>query len=179
GPELARHWNLLTPRVRAEALRVLLARPDRANALLQAIESGAIHSSALDSTQIKFLLNHRDNSVRRLAAKVLAAKPASTRQQAIDAFMPALSLKGDPAHGHKIYQERCVSCHRLGGEGSALGPDLVTVKNTGKEKILVNVLDPNREVRPEFVSFAVETKDDETFIGLIVNETASTITLRQ
>ena len=179
GPELTAHWNSLTPRLRAEALRVLLARSDRASALLQAIESGGIHSSALDSTQIKFLRNHRDKAVRQLAAKVLSAKPASTRQQAIDSFMPALALKGDPAHGHKIYQERCVSCHRLGGEGSALGPDLVTVRNTGKEKILVNVIDPNREVRPEFVSFAVETKEDETFIGLIVNETASTITLRQ
>jgi putative membrane-bound dehydrogenase-like protein len=179
GPELTAHWSTLTPRVRAETLRVLMARADRASALLQAIESGSIQASALDSTQIKFLRNHRDKVVRQLAQNVLSAKPASTRQQVIDAFMPALSLKGDPTHGHKIYQERCISCHRLGGEGSALGPDLVTVRNTGKEKILVNVIDPNREVRPEFVSFAVETKDDDTFIGLIVNETATTITLRQ
>ena len=93
--------------------------------------------------------------------------------------MSALNLKGDRAHGKKVYEERCISCHRLGGEGYALGPDLVTVKNTGKEKIMVNILDPNREVRPDYVSFLVETKDDESQIGLIVNETASTVTLRQ
>jgi len=93
--------------------------------------------------------------------------------------MPALNVKGDAARGKKIYQERCISCHRLGGEGYALGPDLVTVKNTGKEKMLVNILDPNREVRPEFVSYVIETKDDESSIGLVASETATAVTLRQ
>lgn len=179
GGELTRRWNSLTPRLRAEALPVLLARPDRATALLQAIEAGAIRPSALDSTQVRFLNNHGDKTVRQFATKVLAAKPASTRQQVIDTFMPALNLKGDAAHGKKIYEERCISCHRLGGEGFALGPDLVTVKNTGKEKMLTNIIDPNAEVRPEFVAYVVETKDDESLLGLVVNETATSVTLRQ
>jgi putative heme-binding domain-containing protein len=179
GGELTRRWNTLTPRLRTEALTVLLARPDRATALLQAIEAGVIQPSVLDSTQARFLNNHRDKAVHQLATKVLAAKPASTRQQVIDIFMPALNLKGDTAYGKKIYQERCISCHRLGGEGFALGPDLVSVKNTGKEKILTNIIDPNAEVRPEFVAYVVETKDDESLLGLVVNETATSVTLRQ
>src|SRR6266699_2338228 len=93
--------------------------------------------------------------------------------------MPALDMKGDPAHGKKIYQERCVSCHRLGGEGFVLGPDLVTVKNTGKEKMLVNILDPNREVAPNYLAFEVETKDGESAVGVIASETTSSLTLRQ
>jgi putative heme-binding domain-containing protein len=93
--------------------------------------------------------------------------------------MPAVSLKGDPAHGKKIYEERCISCHRLGGEGYALGPDLVTVKNSGKEKLLVNILDPNREVRPEYVSYLIETTDEQSLIGLVANETSTSVTVRQ
>ncbi|HEU0040378.1 MAG TPA: c-type cytochrome, partial [Verrucomicrobiae bacterium] len=88
-------------------------------------------------------------------------------------------LRGDAAHGKKIYEDRCISCHRLGGEGFALGPDLVTVKNTGKEKMLANLIDPNAEVRPEFVAYVVETKDDESLLGLVVNETETSVTLRQ
>jgi putative membrane-bound dehydrogenase-like protein len=179
GRELTSRWNVLTPRLRAEALAALLARPDRATALLQAMESGAIRASVLDSTQVKFLRNHGDKSVRQLAAKVLEPKPASTRQQVINEYMPALNLKGDPVNGKKIYEERCISCHRAGGEGFALGPDLITVKTTGKEKILVNVIDPNAEVRPEFVGYVVETKDDESLLGLVVNETGTSVTLRQ
>lgn len=179
GGELTRRWETLTPRLRAEALTALLARPDRALALLQAIESGAIRASVLDSTQVKFLSGHSDKSVRQLAAKVLEARPTSTRQQVINEYMPAFKLKGDPASGKKIYEERCVSCHRSSGEGFSLGPDLVTVKTTGKEKILVNIIDPNAEVRPEFVGYTVETKDDESLLGLVVSETGTSVTLRQ
>jgi putative heme-binding domain-containing protein len=175
---LAWNWNELTPRLRTEALSIFLARADRALVLLNAIAAGSIRASTLSTTEAKFLLNHTDPGVRNAAKRTLAA-PASSRQQVIDSFMSALDLKGDPAHGKKLYQERCFSCHRLGGEGFALGPDLVTVKNTGKEKILVNILDPNREVRPDFISYAIETKDDESLIGLVANETASSITLRQ
>jgi putative membrane-bound dehydrogenase-like protein len=179
GPELTKRWNALTPRLRAGALGALLARADRAVALLQAIQSGAMRPNVLDSTQVKFLLNHKDQAVRQLAAKVLTATPTSTRQEVINNFMPALQLKGDAAHGRKIYEERCISCHRANGEGYALGPDFVTVKNTGKEKMLTNIIDPNAEVRPEFVAYVVDTKDDESLLGLVVNETATTVTLRQ
>jgi putative heme-binding domain-containing protein len=124
-------------------------------------------------------MNHREPAVRELAAKVLAAQPSATRQQVIDSFISATTLKGDTIHGRKVFQERCLSCHRLAGEGFALGPDLVTVKNSGREKILVNILDPNREVRPEFVNYLVETSDDESYIGVVVGETATAVTLRQ
>ncbi len=179
GTDLTKKWDALTPRLRTEVIHVLTARKDRAMALLKAIQAGAIQPNALDTTQAKFLRNHRDPEVHELALKVLGTKPTGTRQQVIDQFAPTLSLKGDRAHGKKVYEERCISCHRLGGEGYALGPDLVTVKNTGKEKIMVNILDPNREVRPDYVSFLIETKDDESQIGLIVNETHTTVTLRQ
>jgi len=179
GAELTGRWNALTPRLRAEAIPVLLARPDRAIALLRAIEAGAIRAGALDSTQTKFLRDYRDASVRRLAARVLAAPSAGTRLEAVRGFLPALNLKGDAPAGKKIYEERCISCHRLGGEGFALGPDLITVKSAGKEKLLANIIDPNAEVRPEFTGYTIETRDDESLLGLVVNETGGSVTLLQ
>jgi putative membrane-bound dehydrogenase-like protein len=179
GTELTKRWESLTPRLRSEAVTVLLARADRATALLKAIEAGRIRPSVLTTAQIKFVRGHSNKSVRELAAKVLSAQSASTRQQVINSFLPAIDLKGDAVHGKKIYDDRCISCHRLGGEGHALGPDLVTVKNSGKEKMLVNILDPNREVRPDYISYVLETKEDDSFIGIVVNETATTVTIRQ
>lgn len=179
GVELTQRWNALSPRLRAEALPLLLARPDRALALLRAIQAGTIRASVLDTTQAKLLTNYRDPAVRDLAVKVLAAPPTSTRQQVIDTFASAMTLKGNVAHGKKIYEERCISCHRAGGAGFSLGPDLVTVKTTGKEKLLTNIIDPNREVRPEFVAYVVETREDESYVGLVVNETSASVTLRQ
>lgn len=179
GVELTRRWDSLTPRLRAAVLTTLLARPERATALLQAIEAGTIRASVLDSTQLKLLTTYRDPEVRQLAVKVLATQPTSPRQSVVTSFAPALSLAGDAAAGKKIYAERCLSCHRSNGEGFALGPDFVSVKTTGKEKLLTNIIDPNAEVRPEFVGYVVETKDDQSLLGLVLNETASSVTLRQ
>ena len=179
GGDLARRLSSFTPRMRAEALTILLARPERAEALLNAIGAGTIRANALDSTQIKLLETYRDPAIRKLAARVLTAKPAGSRQQVIDNFAPALNLNGNFARGKSIYEARCLSCHRSGGQGFALGPDFVTVKTTGKEKLLTNLIDPNREVRPEFTAYVVETKDDESLVGLVVNETATSVTLRQ
>ena len=94
------------------------------------------------------------------------------------AFLPALELRGSSANGRKIYLERCAACHRIGGLGHPVGPDLTTFKTAGKETLLVNILDPNREVAPGYLSHTVETKSGESLSGLIVNESPSSITLR-
>lgn len=179
GPELTSRWAQLSPRLQAAALTALIARPERATALLQAIAAGSIRASVLNSSQTKLLTSYRDPAVRKLAVKVLAAQPASPRQAVIQSYLAALNLKGDTVAGKKTYEERCISCHRSSGEGSALGPDFVTVKTTGKEKLLTNIIDPNAEVRPEFVGYVVETKDDQSLLGLVVSENATSVTLRQ
>ncbi len=177
GSELTKRWGNFSSRLKSEALTVLLARPERAGALLAALEGGAIKPTELGSTQIKQLLNHRDAAVRAKATTLLGNSIAS-RESVVKNFMPALQLRGDAAKGKALYTERCVSCHRAGTDGFALGPDLVTVKNTGAEKLLVNILDPNREVAPQYIAFTVETKDDESLVGLIANETTTHVTIR-
>jgi len=179
GSKLTALWSAFTPRLQAEALPVLLARPERAEALLKAIEAGNIRANVLDTTQTKMLQTYRDPKVRQLAGKVLATATTSSKQPIIDGYAASLTMNGDVARGRKIYQERCISCHRAGGGGFVLGPDLITVKTTGKEKLLTNIVDPNREVRPEFAAFTIETKDDESYVGLVVNQTSAAVTLRQ
>ncbi len=69
-------------------------------------------------------------------------------------------------------------CGRRCNEGHALGPDLATVKSGGKEKLLVAILDPNREVAPNFLSYAIETKEGESLSGVLASENANSVTLR-
>ena len=45
--------------------------------------------------------------------------------------------------------------------------------------MLSNILDPNREVAPNFVGYTVETKDGRTLDGLIADESASSLTLKR
>ena len=177
GGELTKRWGDFSARLKSEALTALLARPERTGALLSALEGGVIKPAELSSTQIKPLLAHRDAAVRERATKLLGT-PIASRDSVVKTFLPALQLRGDAARGKLLYTERCATCHRAGKEGFALGPDLVTVKSTGAEKLLVNILDPNREIAPQFLAFNVETKDDESYAALIANETTTHVTLR-
>jgi putative heme-binding domain-containing protein len=177
--ELIKRWPDFSAHIKSDVKAVLLGRPDRAIALLNAIQAGTVHADELTTAQMKFIRNHRDPAVRKLAVKVLGEYKTKSRQDVIDEYQPALSLKGDAAKGREIYLQRCSQCHRLGGAGYQVGPDLVTVKAEGKAKNLVNILDPNREVAPAYIAFTIETKNDESLVGVIADETTSSITVRQ
>lgn len=179
GRALAGRWATLTPRVREAVLPVLLARPERIAELFRQVEAGVVRRADLPSTQLDFLMNHRDAALRAQAVKLLAGTVASDRQQVVEKYRPALELAGDSPRGRTLFVERCASCHRLGGEGFTLGPDLVSVRNAGKEKMLTSILDPSREVLPQYLAFEIETRDDESLLGIVVAETAAGVTLRQ
>ncbi len=53
------------------------------------------------------------------------------------------------------------------------------MKNRGAEAILVNLLDPSREVNPQYVNYVVETDDGRTLTGMIAAETATSVTLKR
>jgi putative heme-binding domain-containing protein len=177
--ELVKRWVSLTPRLRSEAVILLLARPERAAILLDSIEAGTIHRTDLSSTQAGFLRAHRDPTLRLRASKILGSSTSSEREEVVKAFAKAVELPASAARGKPIYLERCSACHRLGQDGHAVGPDLASVKTSGKEKILLNILDPNREVQPAYLVYLVETRDEESLIGLVANENAVSLTVRQ
>lgn len=179
GGELIARWRSFSPRVRDEALTVMLARPDRALLLLAGLEREVVRRADLNATQVQFLAGHRDPKVREQATRVLTSGPPTERDTVVQALLPALERTGDPARGQRIFAERCASCHRLGGEGYQVGPDIVSVRNAGKEKLLVSIIDPSRELLPQYVAYEIETRDEESLIGFVVDETASHLTLRQ
>ena len=166
------------PAERSEAIKSLLSRNRSAVSLLTLIEKGDVRVSALSAAQIQNLRAHRDARIKELATKVLGAPPSKNRQSVVDSFLPAMRLKGDAAKGRLVYQKLCVSCHKIGAEGHALGPDLVTMKSMGREKILVNILDPNREVAPQYFGYSIDVKDGESYSGLIASENDNTVTLK-
>ena len=175
--ELIRHLATFPPAVRSAAIAALLRRPDRTIVMLHAIQDGKMRTNDLTTAQANSLRKSRDASVRQLATKLLSAP--RPRDQVIAQFQPALQLTGDAARGHLIYQQRCAQCHHLGGEGFSVGPDLTTIRNDGKAKAMVNILDPNREVAANYVAYVVETRSGESLLGILAGETATSVTVRQ
>ncbi|MGH8021088.1 MAG: c-type cytochrome [Opitutaceae bacterium] len=146
--------------------------------LLEAIREGRVRPSDLSLTQRIALREHTSADVRSLAERVID-EASGNRQEVVDNYMPALALEPDPSHGKTVFTSVCAACHQFDGQGFDLGPNLETVKNGGKEKLLSNILDPNREVDPRYEFFQIETEDLGIILGAIVDQTPGAIIVKQ
>jgi putative membrane-bound dehydrogenase-like protein len=177
--ELVDRWSSFTPTVRDRAANVLLKRSDRTGHLLGAMEQGLIQRRDLSLVQMVALRQHSDATMQQRAIQLIGAASTLNRDEAILRLRPALEMRGNRERGKVLFEQRCQSCHRFGNAGSTVGPDLTGARSGGKEKLLINILDPNREVPPNYFGYVIDTQEGESYTGLIVNETASSITVRQ
>ena len=92
--------------------------------------------------------------------------------------MPALGWKAT-LPGKRRFIWSAALPPTCGGDGHALGPDLASVRSSGPETILINLLDPNRQVAPNYMRLHRRAKDGESWLGLVANETAASVTVRQ
>jgi putative membrane-bound dehydrogenase-like protein len=172
-------WPSLGPTVRSAAAELLFSRPTWVAALFDAIESGEVSANDLDPARIKLLTSHGDSSIRTRAEKLLASLAIGRRQDVVDAYRDVLTMPGDAERGKAVFKKVCAACHRVEGVGQEIGPNLATVKSRGAEAILVNLLDPSREVNPQFVNYVLVTDDGRSLTGVIAAETATSVTLRR
>jgi putative heme-binding domain-containing protein len=167
------------PAVKGQATDLLLSRPAWALALLEAIEQGRLPASELDPARLKLLAGHREAAIRQRAARLLQSSQVGRRSDVVEAYRPVLAMQGDPRRGREVFTKTCASCHRLQGVGHEIGPNLAAMKARGAEAILLNVLDPNREVNPQYLTYAVLTTDGRQLTGILAAETATSITLKR
>ncbi|MFO0944817.1 MAG: PVC-type heme-binding CxxCH protein [Planctomycetota bacterium] len=172
-------WRRLTPAVRTETVEALLARKERMVPLFNAIESGTIAASQISPTRRTLLTNHPDAVIRQRANQLFGAASTPTRKQAFQRYELALARKPDPGRGKTVFQNQCATCHLFAGTGKQVGPDLATVRHRTSEEILLHVLEPNREVAPNFLEYVVTVDDGRILTGIIESENANSITLKR
>jgi putative membrane-bound dehydrogenase-like protein len=178
-PLLLAHWPRQTPAIRADVINAMLGGRNRILPLLQAIERGEIPANQIPFTRRAALLRSTDAKVKELAAKLFSDTAPGARKEVVAKYQAALALQGDTARGRQVFQTACAHCHLAGDLGQDLGPNLATIRQWSPDQILLNILDPNREVSPNFVSYTVETKDGRTLDGIITGESAASLTLKR
>jgi putative membrane-bound dehydrogenase-like protein len=176
---LVRTWQTLSPRVRSQAADVLFSRPEWILSLLKAVAANTVAVGDVDPGRWRLLADHADPAVRQQAVAVLSQLKVGRRGEVVDAYRDSLKLAGDAARGKEHFKKVCAACHQLQGVGYATGPNLAAMKARGPEAILLNVLDPNREVNPQYLNYNVVTGDGRTLSGMIAAETATSVTLRR
>ena len=90
--------------------------------------------------------------------------------------------KGNPGRGAVIYSaptSACLSCHKVGEHGGAVGPDLSDV---GKKQKLNHIVEslfwPQRVVPEEFQSISVLDVDGQVYRGYRISDSATELVIR-
>jgi putative heme-binding domain-containing protein len=124
---------------------------------------------------------HPDSEIRSESREILGIDPDqdSSPEALLAKYSPAIGSHGDPDVGRTIHETRCATCHRLRGAGFQVGPDLESVVAGGRETILLNIINPDREVNPIYMGHTVTDASDETFTGIVTAINAEVFTLRQ
>ena len=94
-----------------------------------------------------------------------------------------LALKGDAAAGKRLFfQEsgpQCARCHRALGQGTDFGPDLSQIaRKYSRASLLDNIIFPSKTIEPRFVTYQAETKDETSYAGFLLKQTAGEIVLK-
>ena len=176
---LLKHWPAATPSVRGEMLEAMLRRTDRINRLLSEVEKGTIAVADIPSRYRQVLQKHRNAEIRQRATRLLATASNRSREEIIARYLQQLSQQADASAGHEVFRKQCATCHRLNGEGHHVGPNLSTIQQRTPEELLVHILDPNREVSPNYTNYVITLDDGRIVTGLIETETAASLTLKR
>lgn len=180
APALVKRYSSLSPSGRAAVVRALLGRLESTRALLEALDKGQIPFGDLALDQRQALATHPDRRIAGRARAILTrggGLPDPDRQKVIDRMMDVTKKTGSAEAGHLVFKNNCAKCHRHSGEGEQIGPDLTGMAVHTKEHLLIDILDPSRNVEGNFRIYRVEMKDGRSISGLLASETKTSIEL--
>jgi len=149
--------------------------------LLEAIEAGQASPRVLQSRPI--LQRLKDAKLADLdarIAKLTKGMPTADQktQELIAKRQSAFaSFKADVEAGRKIFQKHCANCHQIANQGAKIGPQLDGIGIRGLERLLEDVLDPNRNVDQAFRTTVITTKSGQTITGLFLREEGNIVIL--
>ena len=167
----------LEPTVRAAVITTLADRRDAAGRLLGAIEAGTLAAPLVPLERRALLAKSTDETVRTAAERIWPpAAPGDTAAR-IDELVGRAAHGGDRARGRDVFTRHCAACHRTSGVGHAVGPDLAEAADRPLERLVGDIVDPNRSVEPRWEAAVVVTADGEVVDGVLAESGADTVVL--
>ncbi len=182
--QVFKHWDILYPQDRAAVVGLMAARATYAGPLLEAIAHGLIPRSALTAFEARQIRNFNNEFLTRRLAEVWGEVRTSDADKArlmaqYHALLTPERLKHtDLSRGREVFNQVCALCHRLYGEGAAIGPDLTGGGRANLDYLLENILDPSAIVPADYRVSEVELKDDRSFSALIVSQNERAVTIQ-
>ncbi|MFM7132350.1 MAG: c-type cytochrome, partial [bacterium] len=178
---LVGRWKDLGPTQRREVVEALFARPERLSSLVKGMETEVIPLTEVDPARRSQLLESKNAEIASRAKKLFASLPSLSRADVLKAYAPATKLEGKWDAGEAVFKKVCSTCHKAGGSayGAEVGPNLQTVISRSPEDLLGHIIEPNREIAPQYLNYSVAMKDGRVLTGMIASESSNSIVLKR
>lgn len=168
-------------RLAVEIAAVLADSPAGAEGLLASIEAGKASPRLLQEAPVVTRLKARRlrGFEERLARLTASLPPQDARiRELLDRRRELVSSgKSDVVLGAAVFEKHCAICHRIGEKGAKVGPNLDGVGIRGLDRLLEDILDPNRNVDQAFRTTQVATSDGRIVSGLALREEGQVLVL--
>ncbi len=159
----------------------LATSPAGVEQLLEAVKAGKASARLLQDPTVKPRLDasRLPRLKERLAELTAGLPPAGKDMQDLiqrrrQGFTRA---KKDLKLGEAAFIKNCANCHQVAGQGAKIGPQLDGVGVRGLDRLLEDVLDPNRNVDQAFRQTALTLKNGQVLSGLLLKEEGEVLVL--
>ena len=182
GTQVIGRFESFDQDARIAALNLLASRPGWSLELLEAVDQGRLPASSVTPDVLQKMKTHANARCAALLQKHYPQERVRTTaemQQQIQQY--AVTVRngtGDPYEGRKIFGMSCGLCHKLFGQGAQIGPDLTPFKRDDLDTMLLNIVNPNAEIREGYESYIVETRDGRTLSGFLADKDNRVAVLR-
>ena len=171
----------LPPPLKSKALDVLLGRRSWAERLLAAVDRAEIAPNEISIEQLRTVALHGDREldaqVKRHWGSIQGGTPEERLAEMRRINNDLRAGTGEPAAGKLLFTKHCGTCHQLFGEGTAIGPELTHANRKKTDELLATIVSPSAMIRKEYASFLVHANDGRVLSGLLVEQSAGSITL--
>ena len=143
--------------------RVLAQTPSGAKRLLNAVQNSQAPAGLLLDIHI------RDRFPKEQVVELTKNTPKPSievERRIADRIVDYREKGGDAKKGKEVYARNCSACHKFGNIGGDIGPQLDGVNNRGLERLVEDIIDPNRNIDIAFHYSIVELEDGRVLTGL-------------
>jgi putative heme-binding domain-containing protein len=169
--------------LREDALRVMAGRKEWAQILMNFVNEWKVPSKHFTIDIVRQLSLHKDADIDAAIDKhwkgLLATGPTPEKRKEAERIKAVIKTGlGDAEKGKLQFTARCAVCHKLFGEGGAIGPELTGYDRSNADFWLDNLFTPSMEIREGFGAYIVKTKGGQILSGLMDAQDANGIVIK-
>jgi putative heme-binding domain-containing protein len=157
-------------RLQTQVAETLASDAVGAETLLALVEAGQASPRLLLAANVTSKLGtlKSEKLTKRVAAATARLPAVSETLERLIAERRAAFTQAKPSleRGQAVFTKHCAACHQIAGQGAVVGPQLDGIGGRGLERIIEDVLDPNRNVDVAFRTTTLRLADGRVVSGL-------------